>query len=82
MTKSFKEKIKNANDEEINDIYIFLKNTLFSGNDIVIKERIKADEFHPAPLRELIYPKMLNDIKNIYSDSFIEDKNNIDNIII
>lgn len=83
----FKAVVKNNNEEEINNIFMLLRDYfLFSyGHDMMFKNKLEADVFTSVPIEELIYPKLLKAVKESYNDISIMPENpnaddNIDNI--
>lgn len=80
----FKNIVKYGNNNEINQIFLLLKDYfLFSkGHDMMFKKKLEADGFFTVPIDNFIYPKLLNEIKSKYNDISImkENPNSKENI--
>ena len=84
---SFKEKVKNGKDYEIENIFELLEDYfLFSyGYDMMFKKKLEADIFTAPPIENLIYPIMEEKVKTRYNDVSVMKQNpnlnkNIDGI--
>ncbi len=85
--ESFKEAVKNGSEYEIDQSYMILQEFyLFSaGHDMMFKHKLKADIFNSVPIEELIYPRLVEDVKEDYNDVSVMKENpnydsNIDGI--
>ena len=84
---SYKTVVKNCDENEISQIFMLLQEYfLFSfGHDIMFKKKLEADIFTSIPIEDLIYPKLLDTIKENYNDISVMQENpnfktNIDSI--
>ncbi len=83
----YKTAVKNGNESEISQIFMLLQEYfLFSyGHDMMFKKKLEADIFTSVPIEDLIYPKLLDTVKENYNDISVIRKNpnfkaNIDGI--
>lgn len=83
----YKKEIKNASKEEIEQIFMLLKEYfLFSyGHDMMFKKKLEADLFTSAPIDDFLYPKLERAVREKYNDISIMRENpnfkrNIDGI--
>ena len=85
--ESFKDAVKNGSEYEIDQYFMILQEFyLFSaGHDMMFKHKLKADIFNSVPIEELIYPRLVEDVKEDYNDVSVMKENpnydsNIDGI--
>ena len=83
----YKMAVKNGDENEISQIFMILKEYfLFSyGHDMIFKRKLEADMFISVPIDDLIYPKLLENVKEKYNDISVMQENpnfkdNIDDI--
>ena len=74
---SYKTVVKNCDENEISQIFMLLQEYfLFSfGHDIMFKKKLEADIFTSIPIEDLIYPKLLDTVKENYNDISVMQEN-------
>ena len=81
---NFKEIVKNANENEVSQIFMLLQDYfLFSkGHDMMFKKKLEADIFTSVPMDNLIYPRLSEAVKEKYNDVSVmsENPNQSDNL--
>lgn len=73
----YKTAVKNGNEYEISQIFMLLQEYfLFShGHDMMFKKKLEADIFTSVPIEDLIYPKLLDTVKENYNDISVMHEN-------
>lgn len=73
----YKTTVKNGNENEISQIFMLLQEYfLFShGHDMMFKKKLEADIFTSVPIEDLIYPKLLDTVKENYNDVSVMPEN-------
>lgn len=74
---SYKTVVKNGNENEISQVFMLLQEYfLFSyGHDMMFKKKLEADIFTSVPIEDLIYPRLLEAVKENYNDISVMQEN-------
>lgn len=75
--QSFKKVVKNGKEEEIEQVFILLRDYfLFSyGHDMMFKKKLEADIFTSTPMEDFIYPRLVEAVKEKYNDISVMEEN-------
>lgn len=73
----YKTVVKNGNENEISQIFMLLQEYfLFSyGHDMMLKKKLEADIFTSVPIEDLIYPRLLDAVKEKYNNISVMQEN-------